>query len=418
MSRSRLPPLSETLRSCSSSPSPTSQSPNCVSYSTAREPATPPNPPFTSSTWVTPEQSPVGPVDSWSPWSSHSKTLVLHPPAPPSASSADVFFRTSEMLMEMCQWLTWSFLLVFSKVSRHCRRGSQDEAARRIHWAIKPVLRQFGLQPKVLLSILGRFGGAIVGRAASRAMAYGMDWEERYTDLRRVTVLIPKGAMISVVEEFKNLAIIGFEHVRVDWSGEGASVHVRSVREAAVAIGSKLFYLRLVESKGSLLRALTTSSSTADMIAIMQTHLYVLYPHLVRHNLAIERWRRIGHAFTDYQDVKHCSPWPLDCRRHCPAEPRMPRAGEGIGVFFWNGTCEEGRISSVVALRGPARMRMGKALKHPEFSWEDGFRPDRLALKALEVGDLLEPVASFKWALLRSCPNESSGSHRQRNLDD
>ncbi|KAH6884722.1 hypothetical protein BKA70DRAFT_1445618 [Coprinopsis sp. MPI-PUGE-AT-0042] len=380
------------------------------------EPVTPPNPP-SSTAWTTPEHSPLGRVDSWSPWSPGSKEVIRHE-AGPSAASVDVFFRTSDMLLEMCRWLTWTFLLTFSKVSRACRRGSQKEASRRIYWATKPVLLQFNLHPKVLLSVLGKFGGAVVGRAASRAMAYRMDWEERYSDLRRVTVMVPKGAMVSLVERLRELAITSFEHVRVDWSGEGAAVHVRSVREAAVAKGGKLFYLRLVESKGSLLRALSTSSTTADMIAITQTRLYVLYPHLVRRNLAIERWRRIGHPLDDYQDVKDCTSWPLDCQRHCPAEPRMPREGDGIGVFFWNGTCEAERLSSILALRGPARQQMVNALNHQEFPWEDGSRPDRLAIKALGVGDLLESVASFKWALVRSCPNEASESHRHRHLDD
>ncbi|KAH6902287.1 hypothetical protein BKA70DRAFT_1435439 [Coprinopsis sp. MPI-PUGE-AT-0042] len=166
------------------------------------------------------------------------------------------------------------------------------------------------------------------------------------------------------------------------------------------------------------MRALATSSTTADMIAITHTRLYVLYPHLVRNHLAIERWRRVGHAPEDYTNVEDCAQWPLDCRRHCPAEPRMAREGEGIGVFFWNMVCEEGRTSSVAALRGEDRERMAKALDHRELAEEVGTRPDRLSLKALALGYLLERVASFKWVLLRRCPNERSGSHRRRDLDD
>jgi hypothetical protein len=111
---------------------------------------------------------------------------------------------------------------------------------RRIYWAIRPVVREFKLEPSVLFTAVAGCGGAVVGRAASKVMAYGMDWEERYKDLCRVTVMVPRGRMVSMIEELEERLDSGFERVQKDWSGEGAAVNVWRVWEAKVKVGTKV----------------------------------------------------------------------------------------------------------------------------------------------------------------------------------
>ncbi|KAH6869341.1 hypothetical protein BKA70DRAFT_1045623, partial [Coprinopsis sp. MPI-PUGE-AT-0042] len=237
------------------------------------------------------------------------------------------------------------------------RELAQKEAQRRIFWAIEAVSLVFGIPAVAFMDVLKVCFGAVVGTCASKAMSWGQPWCSDYDGVRRLSVIVCNGYGVVFMKLLEEYGTEPWQEVVQDRMGlEDEGIH--RIWETRMHNGIDIFFLRLIESTGTIMHALTSSSTTADMIAIDDTRVYLLYPKLVHRNLSWRKWVREEHRMQDgltEDPARQPKPWRLpagrwlvDCGRLCFGRYRLAQAESGIGVFFWNHREERGRMREAV----------------------------------------------------------------------
>ncbi|KAH6876480.1 hypothetical protein BKA70DRAFT_1128324 [Coprinopsis sp. MPI-PUGE-AT-0042] len=345
------------------------------------------------------------------------------PEPPEPLPTPHELFANALLLYEIASYSCWRNLVAFSAVSKAFREAAQRDARTRLLWAVGDVLKAFSIDPSYFLLVLECCGGAVVGTTAHRALMLGMRRSEPgtgvgdvYDDIppaKRLSVIVPDGKRNLFLEMgFRRLGrrrdVLCLRSTRTRARVESEPLLPRSV---PALTPEQLYFMRVVESRGSVMLALSNSSTTGDMIAFSHDRLYILYPHLSLNNLAIVRWTRREHFDVNDRDrpahpkeQDQIQPWPVKCKSSCPTLWRKAREGQGIIQFFWNGSRERGVIEQV----GVAK-KLGYVTECSEGYVPCGRSvPCPVVSKTFRMDCLLEgEECTFKWRISSVCPNHT-----------
>jgi hypothetical protein len=138
------------------------------------------------------------------------------------------------------------------------------------------------------------------------------------------------------------------------------------------------------------------------MVIVTSRRVYMLFPTLVRKNLAItgKYWFHQEKPICQSPRLTcHNYRWDFPCGKECPTTIRRGRGDEGTAVFFWNGLkerqcLEEGKKES--------RIKRGKRMSGGDADGEKGSHGN----EPIRGGDLFGRD-EFKWVLKdwRGCQN-------------
>ncbi|KAH6870992.1 hypothetical protein BKA70DRAFT_1451506 [Coprinopsis sp. MPI-PUGE-AT-0042] len=359
-------------------------------------------------TWGNPGPEARAALHGWVSWADSEEAEALDHST--RQTPAHEIFTNSLVLGNIVMHGCWIYLVNLAAVSKAFREAAQVEARLRFFWALGEILEAFDIDPCYFMLVLECCGGSVVGTTAHRALMVGMQQKGEGADsdeiptARRLSVMVPKGKrnlFRSLVDQQEKRQ---WTWVSGDWAAGGMYCLVGAQERTAEKNG-KLYFLRVVETLGSVMLGLSNSSTTGDMIAFLHDRLYILYPDLTLNNLAIVRWTRREHMeATQENRPAHpkeqipIQPWSDRCGVSCPAAWRKAREGSGIAQFFWNGHRERDIIEQV---------KIAKLLGQVSNCWRGaGLRtPCPTVLRIFETESLLETEATFKWRISDVCPN-------------
>ncbi|KAG2022491.1 hypothetical protein CC2G_000233 [Coprinopsis cinerea AmutBmut pab1-1] len=336
----------------------------------------------------------------------------------------------------MVSFVEWVALPSLAAVSSPFRAICQFEAADRVKIGLQPILNAFEIDFADFISALGD-ENAFVGSTALRVMYIGSTFESTYARLPRLTVVVPRGKADEFIESLKKPSWtwkeqpIGFQsratiksvvEAKVSLSydfqndsdveglvpepapGEPDSEFCVASRKTRRERLKRTVYLRVVEGTGHVLQALAGADSTRDMIAITSTRIYLPWPKLFHANLGLTGtlgWDR-GHNNRCVPDVQMDNRWNFPCGKSCPILPKKGVAGDGTGVFFWNGVKEREYVRKAKEWEEECGWGGGWHVPDEEEKVSAWLNPE--AVELFNKGELLNRDA-FKYILRPRCEN-------------
>ncbi|KAH6888876.1 hypothetical protein BKA70DRAFT_1202726 [Coprinopsis sp. MPI-PUGE-AT-0042] len=307
----------------------------------------------------------------------------------------------TEMMTQVVQQCGWWTLVTLSHVSSSLRILAMDESRWRIETSLYCILSAFSLGVGKFLDVLHKTSSAVTGSLASACLRWGMKGHCEYDRILKLTVAVPHGLR----QEFMDaLSIsVGWEEVEV-WREARSSV--ASVWIAQVMDGIKPLYIKVIESTGTCIQALISSPTTEDMVFITSSRLYILYPQLVRRNMAFStiRWNNRNQLRSHPNISDSNSTWDFDCRWQCPEIWRHDREGEGIAAFFWNKEewCRNLDLAGKEVARWVDPWNVGSLVRDGSRVWLT--ERERFFIDLIYATDVIGGEG-FKWTLGRRCDN-------------
>lgn len=124
--------------------------------------------------------------------------------------------------------------------------------------------------------------------------------------------------------------------------------------------------MRLVESKGYGLVALTGSPVSCDMVGFTDKIVVALFPgHIYRQVAIVSRdaeLPHIGQINPTYRVTKDNAEWRFDCLKSCPAVWRRLRREDGVGVFFYDTVIEQTLLDNAPAWNADDPVQAARAV--------------------------------------------------------